>query len=154
MLKNFICLVVALSVLFSACHKKAMSASGANAPANKTSSKTISEIKNVIIDPKLDIMNIGGAAVNVDSLAISGDILSVFVNYSGGCKEHSFDLYSNSMYAKSLPPKLKLFLKHTNNDDGCRELINAELKFNVAATKSGKSLSLQVGNKFIKYETK
>ena len=154
MFKNFICLVFALSLLFAACHKKAMSASGASSSANKASSKTTSEIKNVIVDPKLDIMNIGGATVNVDSLAISGDILSVFVNYSGGCKEHSFDLYSNAMYAKSLPPKLKLFIKHSNNEDGCRELVNAELKFNIVATKSGKSLSIQVANKFIKYETK
>ncbi len=154
MFKLFISLVFALSVLFSACHKKAMTASIASSTTNKASSKTTTEIKSVIVDHKLDIMNIGGATVNVDSLAISGDILSVFVNYSGGCKEHSFDLYSNAMYAKSLPPKLKLFLKHTNNDDGCRELVNAELKFNIVGTKSGKSLSIQVANKFIKYESK
>lgn len=154
-MRKYFTIIISLSVvLFLACHKKGMTGSNTIAPISKTSNNDQSEIKNVIVDSNLDIANIGGALTNVDSLAISGDVLSVFVEYSGGYKKHSFDLFSNGMYAKSLPPKLTLFLKHTDNDDGCRGLINQELKFNISAIKYTSSLSIKVANKFIKYEPK
>lgn len=154
MRKYFTIIILLSAVLFLACHKKGMTGSKTTAPISKTSNNGSSEIKNVIVDSNLDIANIGGASINVDSLAITGDVLSVFVNYSGGCKEHSFDLFSNGMYAKSLPPKLTLFLKHTDNDDGCRSLISQELKFNISAIKYTGSLSIKVASKFIIYEPK
>ncbi|MES2284928.1 MAG: hypothetical protein V4547_04505 [Bacteroidota bacterium] len=154
-MRKYFTIIILLSVtLFQACHKKEMAGSKTIAPVNTPSPTASSEIKNVIVDSDLDIATIGGALTNIDSLAIKGDVLSIFVNYSGGCKDHSFDLYSNGMYAKSLPPKLTLFLKQTDNDDGCRSLINQELKFNISAVKYTSSLSLKVGSKFIKYEPK
>ncbi len=89
-------------------------------------------MKNVTVDAQAD-MSTTGAAYNVDSISVEGDVLSVFVNYSGGCKEHSFELLSNGMYAKSLPPQISVCLKHTNNEDNCRKLVMQELKFNIAA---------------------
>ena len=154
MLQRFIFPILVLSILFSACHKKAILSTNAAVHVNKTSSAASSEIKNIIIDSKLDGANIGGASFNVDSLAIAGDVLSIFVNYSGGCKEHTFELYSNKMYAKSLPPQLILYLKHINNEDGCRRLITQELKFNISAVKYTNSLILKVANKSIKYQPK
>lgn len=154
-MRKYFTIIILLSVtLLLACHKKEMTSSKTIVPVNTPAANASSEIKNVIVDSNLDIAAIGGALTNVDSLAIKGDVLSIFVNYSGGCKDHSFDLYSNGMYAKSLPPKLTLFLKHTDNDDGCRSLINQELKFNISAVKYTSSLSLKVGSKFIKYEPK
>lgn len=154
MLKYFTIIILFSVTLLLACHKKEMTSSKSVTPLIIPSTNASSEIKNVIVDSNLDIATIGGALTNVDSLAIKGDVLSIFVNYSGGCKDHSFDLYSNGMYAKSLPPKLTLFLKHTDNDDGCRSLISQELKFNISAVKYTSSLSLKVGSKFIKYEPK
>jgi hypothetical protein len=119
-------------LLFEACHKKDMSKNGKNQSAKSGSAdKNITAIiKNAIIDPETDLMD-KGAAYNIDSLKINGDILSLFINYSGSCKEHSFELYSKGMFAKSLPPQLSLCLRHNSNDDACRELINKELKFNI-----------------------
>ena len=154
MLQRFIFPILVLSILFSACHKKAILSTNAAVHVNKTSSAASSEIKNIIIDSKLDGANIGGASFNVDSLAIAGDVLSIFVNYTGVCKEHTFELYSNKMYAKSLPPQLILYLKHINNEDGCRRLITQELKFNISAVKYTNSLILKVANKSIKYQPK
>ncbi|MDG1158390.1 MAG: hypothetical protein P8N19_02785 [Flavobacteriales bacterium] len=62
---------------------------------------------------------------------INGDTLSLVVSYSGGCQEHSFDLIGNGSYAKSLPPQSRLRLIHNGNNDNCRSLIEANLKFNV-----------------------
>lgn len=154
-MRKYFTIIILLSVtLFLACHKKEIASSKTAVPVITPSANTSSEIKSVIVDSNLDIAAIGGASTIIDSLAIKADVLSIFVNYSGGCKDHGFDLYSNGMYAKSLPPKLTLFLKHTDNDDGCRSLISQELKFNISAVKYTSSLSLKVGGKFIKYEPK
>ena len=113
--------------------------------------KDFDVVKELILDTKVDIGNIGGVQTNIDSLKINGDILSIFVNYSGGCMKHDFSLYTNGMYSKSLPPKVTLFLKHINNDDACRELVMNELKFDIKQLKSTGSLSIRVGNKYIMY---
>ena len=138
-MKKMLLLPVLLSAqLFISCHNKKMSDTSNETPAANTTAanqnNASADVKAVTVDPKADMMNTG-ASYSVDSLAISGDILSVFVNYSGGCKEHSFELLSNGMYAKSMPPQATVCLKHTNNDDACRKLVMQELKFNVSGIK-------------------
>jgi hypothetical protein len=145
--------MVVLFLLFSACHKKAVPASSAITPVNNSSSNTPSGINKVIVDPNLDIASLGGVATSIDSITIKGDILSVFVNYGGGCKKHIFDLYSNGVYAKSLPPQLTLYLKHINNDDRCRKLVIQELKFNISSVKYKKgALIIKLGDFSLKYQ--
>ncbi|MES2591850.1 MAG: hypothetical protein V4608_08200 [Bacteroidota bacterium] len=143
MQKHFIlAILVAVPYIFG-CHKKQLvktstvqqtnTTTTSLEPATSLNEDTI-KIKNAIIDPEIDNTNTG-SPYKVDSIKIAGDTLSVFVNYSGGCKAHSFELYSNGMYAKSLPPQLSITLKHIGNDDGCRKLIMEELKFDVANLK-------------------
>jgi len=153
--------VLASAVLFFSCHKKEMSGSAKETTATTTASVSPSnpsatEIKNVTVDPAADMVNTG-APYSVDSVGISGDILSVFVNYSGGCKDHSFELLSNGMFAKSLPPQVTVCLKHTNNDDACRKLVMQELKFNVSGIKykSGNGTTvIKLGDKQVTYTGK
>lgn len=141
------------ALLFYSCHKKQIT----QATNEKTgvNQAEIPEIKNAVVNAEADMTNTG-AMYTVDSMKIDNDVLSVFVNYSGGCKDHSFDLYSNGMYAKSLPPQLSLCLKHTNNGDACRKLIMKELKFNVSNLKyAGKNtVILKLGDKRVTYATK
>lgn len=148
MQKRFTIIILLSSALFSACHKKEMTKTTAIPKSEQENKNTISVIKDATIDPTVDVLNTG-AAYNIDSMKINGDILSLFINYSGGCKEHSFELFSNAMYAKSLPPQLSLCLRHTNNGDSCRELVNQEIKFNVSKLKyPGKNtLILKLGDK-------
>lgn len=148
------------AVLFFSCHKKQINQSNTISAAvtnEKTDKKPTSiqpVIKNARVSAEADMANTG-AMYNVDSMRVNNDTLSVFVNYSGGCKEHSFDLYSNGMFAKSLPPQLSLCLKHTSNEDACRKLIIQELKFNVNNLKyPGKNtVVLKLGNKKVLYAT-
>ena len=153
--RNFLLIVFAI-VLFFACHKKSSNKSQVIAKeAVKSEPKIDSTIKNAIIDTQID-MATTGAFYKIDSIKINEDILSVFVNYSGGCKTHSFDLYSNGMYAKSMPPQLSLCLKHNNNGDNCRGLLLQELKFNVSNLKyAGKStVVLKLADKKVTYLVK
>ena len=139
-MRNSITVLILLSIIvFFACRKKEVAkTSGStsktapiitsvNSPVAKD---TIEPTKKAIIAPDADLMNTG-AYYTVDTIFIKGDTLSVLINYSGGCKDHSFELYTNGNYAKSLPPQLSLCLRHTNNGDGCRKLIMQELKFNI-----------------------
>lgn len=148
MQKHFIIVILSSVTLLLACHKKEMSKKAVAHQTTSENIKTAPVIKDAIIDPEADIMDTGGA-YNIDSLQINADILSVFVNYSGGCKEHSFELYSRGMYGKSLPPQLSLCLRHNNNGDACNDLVQQELKFNIVKLKySGKNtLILKLGDK-------
>ncbi len=74
-------------------------------------------------------------AVSVEKASIDGNILNLEVSYSGGCEDHSFELISNGMYKKSMPPQLNLYLKHTNNGDACRKLVMDTLQFNIEDAK-------------------
>jgi hypothetical protein len=149
MQKLFITTILLSVVFLGACHKKEMSKTGRSTSTSAQENKnTLPKIKDATIDAGIDVMNTG-AAYHIDSTQVNGDILSVFVNYSGGCQEHSFELYSNGMYAKSLPPQLLLCLRHDNKEDACRELINQELKFNIIKLKyPGKNtVILKLGDK-------
>jgi hypothetical protein len=77
------------------------------------------------------------SSLKIKSVTVEGDLLSVVVSYSGGCKDHEFRLISNQRYMKSLPPQLNLYLEHNGNGDMCRELIEQTLTFNVAAAQYG-----------------
>jgi hypothetical protein len=160
-MNNYLVVLLLFFGLSTACHKKAITNSTANiTPTNSTSNptqnSTTSEIKSVTIDPEAEMVNTGAVYV-VDSLKINEDTLSVFVNYSGGCKEHSFELISRGMYTKSLPPQISVCLRHVNNEDACRMVVMKELKFNIAKLKhpTSKTVVVKLGNEHrINYTTK
>jgi len=120
-----------------------------------SSDKIEISINRVIINPQTDLSSIGAGYI-IDSVKLNKDILSIFVNYSGGCKEHIFELYSNGKYAKSLPAQMTLCLRHTNNDDNCRMLLLREYKFNIAQLKNSnyETIVLNIGDKTINYNFK
>ena len=138
-------------ILFSGCHHKQITKT-AETVQTTTSAKPSSGNKEVTVDATAD-MSATGAMYRVDSMTVNGDVLSVFVNYSGGCKDHSWELFSNGMYEKSLPPKISVCLKHTNNGDACRELKMEEVKFDIAKLKnpSNKTVIVKMGDKSVRY---
>ena len=69
------------------------------------------------------------APYSIEKVEVVKDVLHLNVRYSGGCEEHEFALFSNKMYAKSMPPQLTLFLEHDAKGDKCREMVNKDLYF-------------------------
>ena len=59
----------------------------------------------------------------INSIVIKGSILHVDIQYSGGCKPHQFDLITNMMMTKSMPPQLSLYIDHNANGESCREVM-------------------------------
>jgi hypothetical protein len=139
---KFFLILLSLTLIVS-CHKKAIV---------KSNEDAIAGIDNIFVDASADISSTG-AMYRIDSVKIIRDVLSVFVNYSGGCKEHHFDLISNGVYTKSSPPQIALCLKHINNEDMCRKLIMKELKFNISKIKckGSKSLLVKIGEQSVEY---
>ena len=97
------------------------------------SSDQTSNAKNLIVE-------IGhrcefGDLFTINSYSTDGDILSINVQYSGGCEDHDFDLYFNGALKKSLPPQATLCLTHNSNGDICKALIQDTLEFNISELK-------------------
>ena len=64
---------------------------------------------------------------NIKSMTLDGDIATLYVNYQGGCKEHTFTAHFNGMYLKSLPPQATVFINHISNGDECRQVVDDTL---------------------------
>ena len=72
---------------------------------------------------------------NIISVEVKKDLLTLNVQYSGGCQEHEFKLYTNKNYAKSEPPKLTLSLEHNSNGDLCKSIVSDTLVFDISNAK-------------------
>jgi hypothetical protein len=134
-----------LCALIMSCHKK-------KAVTDTPAGVPVTDAKAVKTDASVNISETG-MPYKLDSLTVNGDVLSAWVSYSGGCKEHSFELISNGMYAKSLPPKLSLCLRHSSDTDMCKKLVMQELKFDLSSVryKGANSMTVKVGDKSVNY---
>lgn len=87
--------------------------------------------------PKAELVdNLGeykGAAVNIQSVLIKGNLMTIHVNYSGGCEEHEFKLVGSKIITKTMPVKRGITLYHDNKGDSCRELVDEILVFDISA---------------------
>lgn len=70
--------------------------------------------------------------IQITGVTISGNIMSIDVNYSGGCGEHNFQLIGSENIAKSLPPIRSVKLVHIANGDACRKLEVRTLVFDIS----------------------
>ncbi len=106
-----------------------------------------SSIPYVMVDKELD-RTLTNASFKVVSWTVEEEITTVVVNYSGGCKTHRFNLYSDAKYTKSIPPQLHLYLRHENHGDACRRLIRDTLRFHLAPVRypGQKALILKLNN--------
>ena len=64
---------------------------------------------------------------------VTGDSLTVTVQYSGGSAEHEFTLESKGAATKSLPRQQMLVLHHDAHGDRARALITEERRIPLAA---------------------
>jgi hypothetical protein len=75
----------------------------------------------------------------LDSAYIDGDYLMMLVNYSGGCRDHEFNLWKLPPNALD-PPPVELALSHNANGDMCEAWISRWLVFSLVPIRErGKS---------------
>ena len=73
------------------------------------------------------------AQTTITSVNLEGNILSLDIEYSGGCQDHSFEFIGSAAVMKSLPAKRAVKLVHDSNGDTCRELVSETIKFDIRA---------------------
>jgi len=71
-------------------------------------------------------------ALEINSATFSAKELVISVSYSGGCKEHSFTLYTSNHVATSYPAQVSSWIVHDGQNDGCKAYITETLSLDFA----------------------
>lgn len=95
--------------------QKALSEIPADAPA-------------VIVGKDADIQ-VRSAPFEVHYADIINDHLVLQLSYSGGCEEHNFEVLSKGNYTSTYPPEITVHVKHFDNGDMCRGIIDEKRYF-------------------------
>ncbi|MEJ1937050.1 hypothetical protein WDZ92_43210, partial [Nostoc sp. NIES-2111] len=72
-----------------------------------------------------------GDNFSLSNSRIIGKQLQIDVSYSGGCRQHDFNLYWNGAYQESFPPQVRMKLVHDAKKDTCERLITETLVFDI-----------------------
>ncbi len=120
--------IILLCLLLSACSNK-----GASKTADQAANSE-SKVKSREVMKPMVKMGYGNESdpVTINGMSAEGHMLSIEVTYSGGCADHTFELLTDGMLMKSLPPKQFYFLKHQANGDACEALISETLQFDMS----------------------
>jgi hypothetical protein len=92
---------------------------------------TNQNIPAVIIDTSFSVDN-KNMRMNILNMQLNKDILTLEINYGGGCKEHQFNLYTNGEAENT---NLQLFLVDMQSEDFCKMLLTDTLYFNLSNLK-------------------
>jgi len=101
--------------------------------SNTTEKKVQPLAKKVVVERDYDKKT---DAFQIQSADVVEQQLHIEVSYSGGCEGHVFELFTDGLLMKSLPPKQNFFLKHYANKDACEQLIKETLVFDLTGSAS------------------
>jgi hypothetical protein len=68
----------------------------------------------------------------LDSVIFDCDSINIIVSYSGGCKQHTFEIIWSETLSDTEPPQTGLIILHDANDDACEAYITETLTFSVS----------------------
>lgn len=80
-------------------------------------------------------------------VSIKGDIVSVAVEYAGGCEKHDFALLLLPGFAKTYPPTVDLYLVHDAHGDSCKKLSSGTYEFELTTVKDALKQAFQEYNR-------
>jgi hypothetical protein len=73
----------------------------------------------------------GNDAYDLNSIAITGDRLTIDVSYGGGCRTHAFTLVLAPSFAESDPVQLTAELAHEAQGDPCQAWLTEQYVFDL-----------------------
>jgi hypothetical protein len=73
--------------------------------------------------------------VSIQKIEISGDLMTITVEYAGGCADHSFALHACSGFLESWPPQSEIMMVHEDPDDPCDAVVTEDLVFDLVPLK-------------------
>lgn len=87
------------------------------------------DLPKAVLEESFD--NYRSAPITINSALIKKDILTLHVQYSGGCEEHVFKLIGLNNLTDGEHPERALMLYHDNKGDSCREQVDDILVFDI-----------------------
>ena len=66
-----------------------------------------------------------------NAAAVTGNVLTVSVSYSGGCRTHGFVLSAADSFLESSPVRLPMVLTHDAHEDPCEAYPTRQLRFDL-----------------------
>ena len=88
---------------------------------------------NVVV---ADGRDYGNDRYSINSAALDGDLLSVSVSFSGGCRSHVFTLVISPSFLESDPVQLPAVLAHEANGDPCEAYPTETRVFDLALVRT------------------
>ncbi len=101
--------------------------------ANTRNMKNDEQVNPKTVTAQLGDVTLDSDPLTINSVSIDGNIMTIDIEYSGGCEEHWVDLIGSFSVMKSLPAKRSIKLMHTANNDNCRKIVNETLMFDISA---------------------
>ncbi|MEM1125014.1 MAG: hypothetical protein AAGI71_00060 [Bacteroidota bacterium] len=105
-----------------------------------------SDVVQLLTD-SVDVGTLVGDAYWIEEAGIEGDSLRLRVSHSGGCRTHTFALYSTGPVYFSDPPQADVFLAHDADGDLCEALIGEDLAFDLTPLRNqanGEAMDLRL----------
>ena len=132
-MKQTILILVCCTALW-ACKNNGQKTAQTEAPKPVPTAKVVEKVKDIIVANH----EAGKPDFRVLEMTNENDVLTVVVQYGGGCEEHDFNAYFSGGWAKSLPPQAAISLEHLNpNNDRCRSIVRDTFHFNMQPLQYG-----------------
>ena len=71
----------------------------------------------------------------LNSASVTGNVLTISVSYSGGCRSHEFVLTAAGSFQESSPVQLPIVLTHEDNGDPCEAYPTEQRRFDLTPVK-------------------
>lgn len=71
----------------------------------------------------------------LNNVKIVGDSIIINLSYSGGCRQHEFNLIAQNYFGDTELPEVKLILAHDNKLDPCEAYLTKDHSFNLLPLK-------------------
>ena len=76
-------------------------------------------------------INARSAPFDISFADVINDFLVLHLSYSGGCEDHDFEVITQGKYSSHYPPEIVLHVKHHDNGDHCRGIIDEKRYFDL-----------------------
>lgn len=96
----------------------------------------VAEAKPITIHPdRCPPFGLESDPVKIKKIGLSGDLLTISVEYSGGCEEHFITLNAGNCFLESYPVQSDVFMVHEDPADPCDSVVSEERVFDLTALK-------------------
>lgn len=92
------------------------------------------EVKEIIVK-KAKIDTFPGHSplrYNIESLSINGNVISISVNFFGGCEDQDFELIGKEEIKEGSIPERKIKLVPSELSSGCKQWLNKTVHFDIS----------------------